>query len=107
MVVSAALLALILATPVTALADNCSGLSDCWDTVALAALAGGAMPFLLSMVPMGKPVGKPEALAEYDPWMGGLLVPPPPQRPDKYEYPGGDHMPIDGHALHSAGGTRA
>jgi hypothetical protein len=48
LVVGGALFALILATPVTALADNCSGLTDCWPTALLAALAGGGLPMALA-----------------------------------------------------------
>ncbi len=48
LVMGGALVALILATPVTALADNCSGVSDCWGVPWGAALAAAAVPPLLA-----------------------------------------------------------
>ena len=95
MVVGGGALTLVLATSMTALADNCSSLTDCWGTPFLAALGGGAMPLLFAI--LSKPPPKP-----YNPTMDGLLVPPPAQKPDKYAFPGGDHMPPDGHSIASA-----
>lgn len=42
------LLLLLLAAPATVLADNCAGLSDCWNSPFLAALTGGALPLAMA-----------------------------------------------------------
>jgi hypothetical protein len=70
MVVGGAFLALILITPVAAFADNCSGLTDCWPTALLAALAGGGLPMAMAAA------------------MRPAKQPPPPPAPPPHTPPG-------------------
>ncbi len=96
----------MLALPVTVLADNCASLNDCWDTVKWTVLAAAALPFLMAYgaVTSDSSFRHKNPPPRPDP---NLYPPPPPWKKDPYMWPGGDHYPPDGHALHSAGGTRA
>lgn len=105
-VLAIGLQALILATPVTAFADNCASLNDCWDTVKWTALAASALPFLMAYRMLTTDSSfrhkNPPPPPDRD-----LYPPPPPWKKDPYMWPGGDHLPPENYALHSAGGTRA
>lgn len=52
------LVAAVMAAPVGVLADNCSGLGDCWSAPLLAALAAGALPMAMALA-KGPPPAPP------------------------------------------------
>jgi hypothetical protein len=121
---------LILATPVIALADNCSGINDCWGTPLAAAAAAGAIPALAAAASKNPPNGdekqsrdRVRSLQRQKQWAHDHPEPRVDQRTrdnqqrwfDKQiKYwstnpgiPPGDNKPIDGHAVASSGaGTR-
>jgi hypothetical protein len=136
LVMGGGLVVLILATPVTALADNCSGPSDCWGTPIAAALAAAAVPPMLAMASKPPPSwwdpekerqGNRDRVRELQREKNWWKNNPDPRdsqkfRDDKQRYldqrikyynsnpgpPQGDGNPVDGHSLASSGaGTRA
>lgn len=76
--VALALVAVSVAAPVAALADNCANFTDCWSTVALGILAAVAIPTLFALGASEKFLG----------WYGNQLFGPrPPAPPTPKEKP--------------------
>jgi len=114
-VVAGAATVLAFAAPVQVYADNCSGLTDCWTTPLLAALAGASVPFLMAAGAWNAFTSPPPRPPDQKIWP--VWSQKPPEMPPGYDPPtipkpppgtyAGDNKPISGAALGSSGaGTR-